>query len=85
LIQQGIIDEKDIEEIIQGVDGHTRMLLTGTMKSIYSLCFMWNAYKKIRDLCGFCDKFYISWQSDRNFIDVNVDSKMRDDGTPVCL
>ena len=39
LIQRGIIDVNDVEEIIRCVDGHTRMLLTGNMKSINSLYF----------------------------------------------
>ncbi len=76
LIQRGIIDANDIEEIIRCVDGHTRMLLTGKMKSINSLRFPWKAYKKLHDICGFCDDFYVSWQSDRNILDVYVDSKM---------
>ena len=74
LILHNVMREEDIDSIIRISD--IRFLKVPDSNFSSTILFLWEAYKKIEEICNYKDDFYITWQPSKDFIDLLYEDKM---------
>jgi len=72
----GIVEDKDISDILSCIDEFPRMLLLTDANYSCSVRFLWNAYKKISKICDYNDAFIVDWKPKDDLAKLWCDEKL---------
>ena len=78
IIQDDIMDVSELDEIIRSIDDFPQALSLGKGHALVAIKFLWDEYKKVRELCGYTDDLYVFWQPPHSILRMSYDRKKKE-------
>lgn len=77
IIQDDIMNVRELDELIRCIEDFTQAISLGKGPALTAVKFLWGEYKKVRELCGYTDDFYVFWQPPHSIIRMHYDRKKK--------